>query len=68
VTLRRFEQMGQCSLESLLLLVCALGRLNDFREILKPSPARSLTKFDAKDEQSSRRGTMIIERLETRYH
>jgi transcriptional regulator with XRE-family HTH domain len=35
-SLKRFEATGQISLESLLLLLDVLNRLDDFEEILKP--------------------------------
>jgi transcriptional regulator with XRE-family HTH domain len=35
-SLKRFETKGQVSLESLLKLVFALGRLSDFEGVLKP--------------------------------
>jgi transcriptional regulator with XRE-family HTH domain len=35
-SLRRFEQTGQVSLESLLLITQLLDRLGDFDEVLKP--------------------------------
>ncbi len=36
-SLKRFETKGQVSLESLLKLVFVLGRLSDFKSVLKPN-------------------------------
>ena len=43
-SIKRFEQTGQISLESLLKLVQILNRLNDFELILKPT--ENLKKID----------------------
>lgn len=45
-SLRRFETTGQISLESLLKLALALGCLDQFEELLRPPPARSIADLD----------------------
>ena len=45
-SLRRFEQTGEISLHSLVLLASALGRLDDFATILTPLPATSLDELE----------------------
>ena len=55
-SLRRFEQTGQISLESLLLLVSALGKLQDFTEILNPPKVRSIKELEAREEDKRLRG------------
>lgn len=45
-SLRRFETTGQISLESLLKLALALGCLDQFDELLRPPPARSIADLD----------------------
>ena len=47
-SLRRFEQKGQISLDALLLLVSALGRLNDFTVLLNPPQVNSLKALEAR--------------------
>ena len=42
-SLKRFETTGQVSLQNLLRLTHALGRLEDFAGLLIPPPATSLT-------------------------
>jgi transcriptional regulator with XRE-family HTH domain len=46
-SLRRFERTGQISLNSLLRLVFALGRLNDFELLLQPPQADSMAELEA---------------------
>lgn len=55
-SLRRFEQTGQISLDSLLLLVSALGRLQDFADILNPPKVRSIRELEARMEPKRKRG------------
>jgi HTH-type transcriptional regulator / antitoxin HipB len=45
-SLRRFEHTNRISLKNLLRLVTALGRLNDFDEVLKPPKAHSIKDLD----------------------
>jgi transcriptional regulator with XRE-family HTH domain len=44
-SLKRFEQTGQISFESLLKLAQVLGRLDDFEEVLKPSDLKNIEKL-----------------------
>lgn len=46
-SLRRFERTGQSSLKNLLRLVFALGRLNDFEQLLQPVKAGSIAELEA---------------------
>jgi transcriptional regulator with XRE-family HTH domain len=48
-SLRRFERTGLVSLQSLLRLVFALGRLDDFSELLQPRPAGSMAELEARE-------------------
>lgn len=46
-SLRRFERTGLVSLQNLLKLVFALGRLDDFEHILEPPAAASIAELEA---------------------
>jgi HTH-type transcriptional regulator/antitoxin HipB len=54
-SLRRFEDSGRISLESLLELAFALNRLDDFASLLQPSRASSLAELEAAEERSPRK-------------
>ena len=54
-SLRRFEESGRISLESLLALAFALNRLDDFNLLLKPSRAASLAELEAAEQRPARR-------------
>ncbi len=54
-TLRRFEQSGLISLKHLLLLVFALGRLDEFRNLLEPSAVESLQELEANSAAKERK-------------
>ncbi|MFU8781378.1 MAG: helix-turn-helix domain-containing protein [Kiritimatiellia bacterium] len=57
-TLRRFEQTGKISLDGLLRLSFALGRLSDFEALLHPPPASSMAELAAQSTKPCRkRGT-----------
>lgn len=47
-SLRRFESTGRISLQSLLRLCGALGRLDEFDHLLRPPTARSLAELEAR--------------------
>jgi len=47
-SLKRFEGTGKVSLESLLRLVHALGRLDEFDQLLRPPAFRSLDELEAR--------------------
>lgn len=53
-SLRRFEASGKVSLQSLLKIAFALGRLDDFDRILHPPPARSIDELEAAQESPRR--------------
>lgn len=55
MTVRRFETTGRGSLDTLLKIALALGRLDEFAELLKPPPARSVDEFVAQGEAQTRR-------------
>ncbi len=52
-TIRRYERTGRTSLENLLKLCHALGRLDEFADLLMPPPASSLDELAARDAQST---------------
>ena len=47
-SLKRFERTGKISLESLLRICHALGRLDEFGQILQPPAARSLAELESR--------------------
>jgi transcriptional regulator with XRE-family HTH domain len=47
-TVRRYERTGRTSLENLLKLCHALGRLDEFAELFKPPPASSIDELAAR--------------------
>lgn len=53
-SLKRFENTAQVSLENLLKLCGALGRLGDFDDLLQPPPARSIADLERRAEAPSR--------------
>ena len=46
-TVRRYERTGRTSVENLLKLCYALGRLDEFADLLKPPPALSIADLEA---------------------
>ena len=54
-TIRRFEHTGRSSLPNLLKLCHALGRLDDFEQLLLPPPAQSLDELEAREARPARR-------------
>jgi HTH-type transcriptional regulator / antitoxin HipB len=54
-TLRRFERTGLISLGSMLNLVHALGRLDEFAALLAPPPARSIDELAKQTRVASRK-------------
>ena len=53
-SLRRFEGSGKVSLQSLLKLVFALGRLDDFEAVLEPPAASSIAELEAREAKPTR--------------
>lgn len=53
-SLKRFENTGKVSLENLLKLCSALGRLGDWEELLQPPPARSLAELEQRAQAPKR--------------
>jgi transcriptional regulator with XRE-family HTH domain len=49
-SLRRFERTGQASLQNLLKLAFAMGRLDDFAPLLQPPDAGSIAELEASNE------------------
>lgn len=47
-TIRRYERTGRTSVENLLRLCHALGRLDEFAELLRPPVATSLAELEAR--------------------
>jgi transcriptional regulator with XRE-family HTH domain len=45
-TVRRYEQTGRTSVENLLKICHALGRLDEFNELLKPPTASSMAELE----------------------
>lgn len=54
-SLRRFEASGRISLESLLRLAFALGRLEDFDGVFQAPPASSIAELEARLERRERK-------------
>jgi transcriptional regulator with XRE-family HTH domain len=54
-TLRRFEQSGDISLNSLMMLVGALGMLDEFLKILEPPLARSIRELERMEKVKTRK-------------
>lgn len=52
-TVRRFERTGQTTVENLLKLCHALGRLDEFEQLLRPPAAQSLAELEARATQPS---------------
>ena len=55
-SVRRFEQTGQISLNSLLLLVSALGRLQDFSDLLSAPKVKSIKELEEREQPKRQRG------------
>jgi transcriptional regulator with XRE-family HTH domain len=51
-TIRRFEHSGHSSVENLLKLCHALGRLDDFQQLLLPPIAQSLDELETRETRS----------------
>lgn len=47
-TIRRYERDGRTSMEKLLKICHALGRLDAFADLLKPPPASSIAELEAR--------------------
>ena len=58
-TIRRYERTGRTSIENLLRLCHALGRLDEFDSLLRPPPASSLAELEARSQivDKRQRGT-----------
>ena len=54
-SLRRFEESGKVSLQSLLDLAFALNRLGDFDALFQPPPAASLAELEAAEKGPTRK-------------
>ena len=54
-TIRRYERTGRSTLETLLRLCHALGRLGEFADLLAPPPASSLAELEARAADSGKR-------------
>ncbi len=54
-TIRRYERTGRTSLENLLKLCHALGRLDEFADLLKPPPASSIDELAARTTSAPKR-------------
>lgn len=54
-SLRRFEESGRISLQSLLDLAFALNRLDDFGSLLEPPPASSIAELEAAEKRPARK-------------
>jgi len=54
-SLRRFEESGRVSLQSLLELAFALNRLDDFDALLPPPRAASLAELEAAEKRPARK-------------
>lgn len=54
-TIRRYERTGRTSLENMLKLCHALGRLDEFADLLKPPPASSIDELAARTAAAPKR-------------
>jgi transcriptional regulator with XRE-family HTH domain len=54
-SLRRFEESGKISLQSLLDIAFALNRLDDFDTLLQPPPASSIAELEAREKRPQRK-------------
>jgi transcriptional regulator with XRE-family HTH domain len=54
-SLRRFEDSGKVSLQSLLDIAFALNRLDDFNALFQPPPASSIAELEAREERPQRK-------------
>jgi transcriptional regulator with XRE-family HTH domain len=54
-TIRRYERTGRTSLENLLKLCHALGRLDGFADLLSPPPASSIDELAARTASAPKR-------------
>lgn len=54
-SLRRFEDSGKISLQSLLALAFALNRLDDFDALLQPPRASSLAELETAEQRPTRK-------------
>lgn len=54
-SLRRFEESGKISLQSLLDLAFALNRLDDFEALLQPPPASSIAELERAEQRPVRK-------------
>lgn len=54
-TVQRYERTGQATVESLLKLCYALGRLDEFAELLAPPAASSISELEGRDETPQRK-------------
>jgi transcriptional regulator with XRE-family HTH domain len=54
-SLRRFEDSGKVSLQSLLDLAFALNRLDDFEGLLQPPPASSIAELERAEQRPVRK-------------
>ncbi|WP_129666413.1 helix-turn-helix transcriptional regulator [Phytoactinopolyspora endophytica] len=55
MTVRRFETTGRGSVDTLLKLALALGRLDEFAELLAPPSARTVDEFVARGTAPARK-------------
>jgi len=55
-TVQRYEQTGRTSVENLLRLCHALGRLDEFNDLLEPAPASSLAELEMRERQREQSG------------
>ena len=51
-SLKRFETTGKGSLELLLKVIFALGRLDEFKDLLQPPPARSMADIEKRSKHT----------------
>ncbi len=55
-SLKRFEQTGKVSLENLLKIMHALGRIHEINLLLEPPEARSLNDLRTREQKPPQRG------------
>ncbi len=54
-TIVRYERTGRTSVENLLRLSHALGRLDEFEQLLTPPPVQSLAQLEAREAHPTRK-------------
>ncbi len=57
-SLKRFEQTGKVSFDNFLKLVFALGRIDDFKNVLCPPTVQSIDELEKQESKIPKRGSI----------